>query len=299
MAHGGDVQQPDSNGDLPLHLAVKAGERTVRLFVHHMLLHAETTRSQRAGSESGEGILVGRQHTQDDSQGDTEWAKIVEGKRTGYGGLLSIRNKEGMTPLDFVPSDLTGTDPLRLAFFGGVRSLKEYCGLFLLDHQPFLSRHKTKKAMEKKLGHDLVMYLDSLARRYHSHRFNDGLFASSNTTSTRTTLNSDGKQGKGGKKEKRKKEKGGKREKGKSKKGLQIPRAWSAEATKRKLTRNRSSVSKSSSSEDGEDRACSDDEARGEKLKRGKRKLMSKLKKSTGISRSAGSLFGRKNSSFT
>ena len=259
MAHGGDVQQPDSNGDLPLHLAVKAGERTVRLFLHHMLLHAETTRSERAGSESGDGTLVGR-HLHDDSQDDSEWAKIVEGRRRGYSGLLSIKNKEGMTPLDFVPSDLTGTDPLRLAFFGGVRSLKEYCGLFLLDHQTFLSRHQTKKVMEKKLGHDLVVYLDTLARRYCSHRFNDGLFGSSNGTTT-TTLNSDGKKRKGkeGKKEKRKK---GKRK-------------------------------------EGEDRACSDDEGRGEKLKRGKRKLMSKLKKSTAISRSAGSLFGRKNSSFT
>jgi len=289
MAHGGDVQQPDSNGDLPLHLAVKAGERTVRLFLHHMLLHAETTRSERAGSESGDGTLVGR-HLHDDSQDDSEWAKIVEGRRRGYSGLLSIKNKEGMTPLDFVPSDLTGTDPLRLAFFGGVRSLKEYCGLFLLDHQPFLSRHQTQKAMEKKLGHDLVVYLDTLARRYCSHRFNDGLFGSSNTTTT--TLNSDGKKRKGkeGKKEKRKKGKreGKKREKGKSKKGLPIPRGWSAERKR--------SVAKSSSSDDGEDRACSDDEARGEKLKRGKRKLMSKLKKSTGISRSAGSLFGRKNS---
>ena len=296
MAHGGDVQQPDSNGDLPLHLAVKAGERTVRLFLHHMLLHAETTRAQRAGSESGEGILVGRHDLQDESKGDPEWAKIVEGRRRGYSGLLSIKNKEGMTPLDFVPSDLTGTDPLRLAFFGGVRSLKEYCGLFLLDHQTFLSRHQTKKVMEKKLGHDLVVYLDTLARRYCSHRFNDGLFGSSNGTTT-TTLNSDGKKRKGkeGKKEKRKKGKrkeGGKREKGKSKKGLPIPRAWSAERKK--------SVAKSSSTcDDGEDRACSDDEGRGEKLKRGKRKLMSKLKKSTAISRSAGSLFGRKNSSFT
>jgi ankyrin repeat protein len=140
LKHGADITLKDSDGETPLHKSIAKGDTMVRLLLY---------------SKKEDLSLNGRLLDMGDSEAHIHMHNEA---------ALQIKNNRGFTPMDYVRLN-QNSERITLALRGGVRSLKEYCALFILSNDALLVYYSHVSSKEL-VGHDLFEYLTEIRQKY-------------------------------------------------------------------------------------------------------------------------------------